>query len=161
MSTLSKKLVALFAVIIFSMAMYGCGGGGSSGPAAMPDPEPDPMPMPDPDPTPHTVDLGDLMVAAGEYEVPAGGTLDVGEGETEVTFSCPGDAACMVTVADDGTATSTGGAATAALSAAAMQAIADREEEERMAAVAAATKAAGTKRDGHRCRGSANGSATG
>ena len=33
MSTLSKQLVALFAVIIFSMAMYGCGGGGSSGPA--------------------------------------------------------------------------------------------------------------------------------
>ena len=33
MSTLSKKLVALFAVIIFSMAMYGCGGGGSSGPS--------------------------------------------------------------------------------------------------------------------------------
>ena len=129
MSTLSKKLVALLAVIIFSMAMYGCGGGGgSSGPTAMPDP--DPMPMPDPDPTPHTVDLSDLTVAAGDYEVPAGGTLDVGAGETEVTFSCPGDTACMVTVADDGTATSTGGAATAALSAAAMQAIADRVAEE-------------------------------
>lgn len=91
----------------------------------MPDPEP-------PAPMTHDIDLGMLLtgyttVPAGTYEIDAGESMDVGH----ATFMCPaGGADCSVTVAADGTATSTGGAATATASQAAM----DARDEAQMAA---------------------------
>ena len=116
MSTLSKQLVALFAVIIFSMAMYGCGGGGSSGPSATTTPDPDPMP--DPMPMTHDVTLpSGVATMEGMAEIAAGASGNIGD----ITFTCPaGGDDCSVEVAADGTATSTGGAATAAESQASM-----------------------------------------
>ena len=108
--------------IIFSLVLYGCGGGGSSGPAAPVEPEP---PMP-PAVTP-SVDLMGLDVPADDYMIAAGETMDVGEGESEVTLSCSAAADCSFTVAEDGMATATSGEATAALSEAAKQAIANRQ----------------------------------
>ena len=126
------KLTSILIILLFAFTLAACGGGGSSGPAAPETPTTPETPMV------HEVDLTDLTVAAGTYEVPAGDTLDVGAGDTEVTLSCPGDTACTVTVDEDGMATSTGGEVTAALSAAATQAIADRKAM----AANAATKAA-------------------
>ena len=149
MKSTDKFVLVLVASLFLLIA--GCGGGGSSS-----SPAPEPMTCPDgqtgtppncvtpPDPS---VDLGELSIPAGDYTIDAGMTMDVGEGEEEVTLTCSEAADCAFTVDEDGMATATSGVVTAALSAAAMQAIADREEEERMAAIVAATKAAATKTD--------------
>ena len=132
-----RDVTPVFILVVLSLMLFGCGGGGSSGPTAMPDPDPDPV-------TP-SVDLMDLDVPAGDYTIDAGMTMDVGEGEAEVTLSCSDAADCAFTVDEDGMATATSGVVTAAMSEAAMQAIADREEEERQAKIVADTKAAATK----------------
>ena len=142
MSTLSNKLVAVCLVAAFSMVMYGCGGGGSSSTPEVPT-TPDPTdptdPTDPPAPMTHDVDLSTLLagyntVPAGEHMIDAGMDMDVGD----ATFTCPADGdACTVTVADDGTATSTGGAATAAPSMAAT----DRKAADDAAAMAVITKA--------------------
>ena len=56
-----------------------------------------------------------LMIEAGMFTIQPGGNMDAGD----ATFTCPaGGVPCVVTVADNGTATSVGGAATAMNSAA-------------------------------------------
>ncbi|MCY4642410.1 MAG: hypothetical protein OXC41_06910 [Gammaproteobacteria bacterium] len=89
--------------------------------------------MPEPEEVTPSVELGDLILPANDYTIAAGETMDVGEGETEVTLSCSAAAACSFTVDEDGMATPTTGEVTAALSAAAMQASAAREEAARLA----------------------------
>ena len=141
MSTLSNKLVAVCLVAAFSMVMYGCGGGGSSSTPEVPT-TPDPTdptdPTDPPAPMTHDVDLSTLLagyntVPAGEHMIDAGMDMDVGD----ATFTCPaGGDACTVTVAADGTATSTGGAATAAPSMAATDRKAADDEADRLAEIA-------------------------
>ncbi len=149
MKSTDKFVLVLVASLFLLIA--GCGGGGSS---SSPAPEPEPMTCPDGQtgtppncvtPPGPSVTLGGLDIPAGDYTIDAGETMDVGEGETEVTLTCSAAADCAFTVDEDGMATATSGVVTAALSEAAMQAIADREEEERMAAIVATTKAAATK----------------
>ena len=111
------NLIRLVPVLLVLFVLGACGGGGSSGPAPMTT-DPDPMPT---EPTP-SVDLMGLAVPADDYMIAAGETMDVGEGESEVTLSCSAAADCSFTVAEDGMATATSGEVTAALSEAAMEA---------------------------------------
>ena len=106
MSTISRKLVAISLVAAFSMVMYGCGGGGGS--------SSDPVEPPvEPPPPVNNVDLSKVSTAtlvAGTHDIAAGMSHTVGD----ITFTCAsGGAACALTIAADGTATSTGGVATA------------------------------------------------
>ena len=109
MTKFNKAVWAVFLVTALSLVMYGCGGGGgSSAPApTMPTEPTEPT-----EPMTHDVTLPSGVDAMeGMAEIAAGMSADIGD----ITFSCPaGGEACSVTVADDGTATSTGGAATAA-----------------------------------------------
>ena len=123
---MDMKRFFLYFIVIAALALAGCGGNGGRT-TMMPDPDPEP-----PAPMTHDIDLGMLLtgyttVPAGTYEIDAGESMDVGH----ATFMCPaGGVDCSVTVAADGTATSTGGAATATASQAAM----DAKDEADMAA---------------------------
>ena len=114
---LTRSLLAACSIVALSAVMYGCIHGGD-------DPAPEPMTTPEP-PTPEDVDMSgvdaDAMATAGTYMIDAGGTHTAGD----VTFSCAaGGDACSVTVAADGSATSTGGMVMAATS----QAFMDRAQ---------------------------------
>ncbi len=139
MSTLKResemKLTSILIILLFAFTLAACGGGGGSSRV------PDVDMMPEPEEVTPSVDLMNLAVPVGDYMIAAGETMNVGEGETEVTLSCSAAAACAFTVPADGMPTATTGEVTAALSAAAMQAIADREEAHRLAMEEAAAAA--------------------
>ena len=99
---------------------------------------PDPMP-----PAPATVDMSAVTTDGAGYMAPAAGRLVIVAGMSEtsgdVTFTCAaGGADCEVTIAADGTATSTGGMVTAMDSAAYTTRLADAAEEQRQMDVAMA-----------------------
>ena len=106
---LTRSLLAACSIVALTAVMYGCVHSSD-------DPAPEPMTeMPAPDPV--DVDMSGVddgaMAAAGTYMIAAGGMHTAGD----VTFSCAaGGDACSVTVAADGTASSTGGMVTAATS---------------------------------------------
>ena len=80
------------------------GGGGGGGGGGTPTPTPTPTPMP-------ITGLPDNHTLTSRT-IPAGGTMVIGRGSW-VYISCPaGGADCVITVAADGTATSTGGTPT-------------------------------------------------
>ena len=103
MYTLTRKLTMVCLAVVLSVLAYGCGGGGSSQPALV------------------VTDVNTAMVTtgltpdSGTYPIQPGGTANAGD----VTFACEGST-CEVTVADDGTVTSTGGMVTAMDSASAI-----------------------------------------
>ena len=125
MYTLTRKLSVVCLTVVLSFLVYGCGG--SSKQALITDVSTE------------MVTAG-LTPDAGTYTIQPGGTATAGD----VTFACPEEgSSCEVTVADDGTVTSTGGMATAMTSASAAARLAAIEaarvaEEERDAANAAA-----------------------
>ncbi len=110
----TSPLWALALVAALGMGLSACGGGGGSGtpPTASKPPVAKPMPA--------DVSLADVTPGHGAlvpttHQIAAGETADNGD----VTFSCAdGGADCTVTVANDGTVTSTGGTVTAMDSAA-------------------------------------------
>ena len=134
---MDMKRFFLYAIVIAALALAGCGGNG--GGTAMNGDDGDDM-MPPPPPTPMAIDLTGLLMGfgltaddAGEHEIAADSSMDIGN----ATFSCPaGGMACTVTIAADGTATSTGGQATATPSAAAMMAYEEQKEADEKAALA-------------------------
>ena len=118
MYTLTRKLSVVCLTVVLSFLAYGCGGGSKQ--AVITDVSTD------------MVTAG-LTPDSGTYIIQPGGTATAGD----VTFTCPAEgSSCEVTVADDGTVTSTGGMATAMDSASALARLA--AEEERDAANAAA-----------------------
>ena len=130
------KLTSILITLLFAFILAACGGGGggSSAPTTTP-PDMPTEPTP-PEPVDPMVDLMGLSVPADDYMIAAGGTMNVGEGVSEVTLSCSAAADCEFTVADDGTATPTSGEVTAALSDAAQRLIsnaADKAAAERIA----------------------------
>ena len=120
MMTMNTKLkylpIAAFAAVALSLS--GCGSNGDDSPVASPgDPPTTPTTMPEPTPVavmiPNAMYLdADNMPKAGTVMLSAGASYTSGG----VMFSCPaGEDACEVTVAADGSVTSTGGVATASL----------------------------------------------
>ncbi len=98
----------VFASVLLIIALAGCGGGSKKTTTGGMMPDPDPDPMPDPGtaitglPAGHTLESG--TIAAGASQT----ILAYSKGRS-ATISCPpGGAACVVTVADDGTARATG-----------------------------------------------------
>ena len=138
----NKCVAAFAATAVLALGLYGCGGGGGSTTAIVPDPMPDPMPDPDPDPMPEIVDLTNvspgLMAAAGTVQLAAGQSIV--RGGIEFTCAAGGDD-CTVTIANDGTATSTGGTVNA------MNAMASEFEEERLTASPLASPEASSAAD--------------
>ena len=128
-----RKLTTVAAVAALTLGLAACGGGGSDGPTAAAPPPPATTPDTDTDtdmtPVTVTIDGGMLLSddnspVAGVTTIPAGGSHTSGG----VVFDCAaGGPDCELTVADDGTATSTGGTVTASLTdAATMQVAAAR-----------------------------------
>ena len=110
MFKLNSKLTMACSAAVLALAMTACSSSSDDNPpmaSNVPDAV-DPAP-----PTPVAVDLTALtagyVLVAGTVEVAAGGTFNHGD----VSFTCSGDEACTVVVADDGTCTSTGGTVTA------------------------------------------------
>ena len=102
MYTLTRKLSMVSLAVVLSVLAYGCGGG-SGGQALITDVSTDMV-------------TGGLTPDVGTYTIQPGGTANSGD----VTFACLEEgSSCEVTVADDGTVTSTGGMATAMISASA------------------------------------------
>ena len=144
METRKTPLALTASALAMALMLVGCGGGSSSSTpqptvAAAPAPTPDPMPEPEPEPEPtvHTVSPLDEMPM--DYMAPMASMMTVAAGGTwnpegsDVVFSCPaGGEACDITIAANGTVTSTGGAANAALTMAAAERLG--EEKEMMAA---------------------------
>ena len=119
--TVSTKryLTAFAATAVLGLGLYGCGGGGggpvADGDGMMPG-DGDGLTPGDGDgtTTPMTVDLSSVapgfMAEAGTVTIEAGQSEDHGD----VAFACAaGDDDCTVTIASDGTVTSTGGMVTA------------------------------------------------
>ena len=103
MYTLTRKLSVVCLTVVLSFLVYGCGGS-SSKQALITDVSTD------------MVTAG-LTPDSGTYPIHPGGTANAGD----VTFRCPKEGpSCEVTVADDGSVTSTGGMATAMDSASAL-----------------------------------------
>ena len=100
MYTLTRRLSVVCLTVVLSLLVYGCGG--SSKQALI------------------TTDvitdmvMGDLTPDVGTYTIQPDGTANAGD----VAFGCEGEP-CIVTVADDGSVTSTGGMVTAMISASA------------------------------------------
>ena len=128
-----NKLTALAAVVALSGGLAACGGGGGST-TMMPDPMP---------PAPAAVDMSMVTTDDAGYMAPAAGRLVIVAGMSEtsgdVTFACSaGGDDCEVTIAADGTATSTGGMVTAMDSSAYTMRLAEAAEAQRVMDVAMA-----------------------
>ena len=95
MYTLTRKLTMVCLAMVLSVLAYGCGGGSSQPALVVTEVNTD------------TVTTG-LTPDSGTYPIQPGGTANAGD----VAFACEGSP-CEVTVADDGTVTSTGGMVTA------------------------------------------------
>ena len=126
---LTRSLLAACSIVALTAVMYGCvHDGGSDAPTTggdtmMPEPEPEPEPTPVAVTVPDAMYLDDAnMPMAGMTTIAAGGSHTSGG----VMFSCAaGGDACELTIADDGSVTSTGGDVTAMLTEAAMEQVAD------------------------------------
>ena len=144
--TSRTKLWALSAgALALSLALAGCGGGGGSSTSTSGGPSTT-MPTGGQQPAPTTVALTEVTTDDEGYMAPEAGTIEIEAGMSAtsgtVTFMCAaGGDDCTVTVADDGTVTSTGGTVTAMNSEAFQTALATAAAAE----VAATTKAAETK----------------
>ena len=121
---LTRSLLAACSIVALSAVMYGCvhSGGDDSATVDPPVTVDPPEPM---EPTPVAVSMpadsmyleAANMPMAGTHSISADGTVTSGG----VVFSCAaGGDACMLTIAADGTTSSTGGMVTAALTEAAM-----------------------------------------
>ena len=126
-----KNLMTVCAAVVLAFGLAACGSSSDddSADATPPVVTPDPMP---PAPTPVAVEVADFMYLSGD-QVPMAGTHDIAAGMTAtsggVTYLCAeGGDDCMVTVAEDGSATSTGGTATASLTAAGMMQVTDAKD---------------------------------
>ena len=138
METRKTPLALTASALAMALMLVGCGGGSSS---STPQPTvaaatgngnggekeevqaPTPTPVTLPTDTQRPTDYMPPM--AGMMKVAAGGTWNPKDSDgmaSDIVFSCPaGGEACDITVAADGTVTSTGGAATAALTMAAAE----------------------------------------
>ena len=133
----TTKHWAMAAMAAAALALAGCGGGGSSSSGGMQAP------------TPERVSLASVTMDGEGYMAPAATgddpiTIEAGASRTSgsVTFMCAaGGEDCTVTVADNGTVTSTGGMVTAMNSSTYQTAL----NTAAAAMVEATTKAAGTK----------------
>ncbi len=133
----TTKHWAMAAMAAAALALAGCGGGGSSSSGGMQAP------------TPERVSLASVTMDGEGYMAPAATgddpiTIEAGASRTSgsVTFMCAaGGEDCTVTVADNGTVTSTGGMVTAMNSSTYQTAL----NTAAAAMVAATNKAAGTK----------------
>ena len=126
-----RKLTTAAAVAALAFGLAACGGGSDEPTASAPPPAMPPDPMP-PAPTPVAVTVTDAMYLDAE-NMPMAGSMTIAAGETHtsggVTFLCAeGGEDCVVTVADDGSVTATGGMVTASLTAAAMMQVAEAKE---------------------------------
>ena len=133
MKSLIPRMMTAVSIVTLALTVNGCGGGSSRTPAA-------------PAPTPVTVSMamvteggaGYMAPQAGQFTIAAGGTMTRGS----VTFTCAaGGEGCMVTVAADGTVTSTGGMVTAMNSAAYQAALDNAMKTADAAALDASTTA--------------------
>ena len=139
-----RKLTTAAAVAALTLGLAACGGGGSDGPTASAPPPPatTPDPMP-PAPTPVAVTVPDAMYLDAA-NMPDGRVHDDRGGhdghQRRGSLSCAPRAArdCVVTVADDGSVTATGGMVTASLTAAAMTQVAEAKDAKKIADDAAA-----------------------
>ena len=115
---LTRSLLAACSIVALSVVLSGCLHSSDD-----PAPEP-PTTTPDPEPEPETIMLPDDIPAGDDFALTAGEmTIAAGASTANggVSFSCAaGGEDCVVTVAADGSATSTGGSVTAMLTAAAM-----------------------------------------
>ena len=136
-----KHLIRACLAAVFAIGLTACSS--SNDQAGMEPPiEPDPMPTEPTTPPTANVMIPDQMYLNAD-NMPMAGTLSIMAGGTStsggVIFSCPaGGMNCEVTIAADGSATSTGGAATAALSDDAMMQVAQAKKAAQDAADAAA-----------------------
>ena len=115
MFKLNSKLTMACSAAVLALAMAACSSSSDDDPPVASIDEMTPLPVVEPTPpTPVAVDLAAVtvgyVIAAGVVEVASGGTVNHGD----VSFTCSGDEACTVTVADDGTVTSIGGTVAAA-----------------------------------------------
>ena len=102
MKSLIPRMMTAVSTVTLALAVSGCGGGSSGDTPAAPVTVSMAMVTED--------GAGYTAPQAGEFMIAAGGTMTSGS----VTFTCAaGGADCMVTVAADGTVTSTGGMVTA------------------------------------------------
>ena len=131
-----RNLITLCFAAVFALGLAACGGGSDGPTMTTPDPvEPTPKPT-------AMVTIPDAMYL-DEDNAPMAGTTMISAGEMAtnngVIFMCPADGDdCEVTVAADGSVTSTGGEATASLSADAMVQVAQAKKAAEDAAAAAA-----------------------
>ena len=131
--TITSPFFALAMVAALGMGLAGCGSGSSDDTAEMQVTEPEPTPTPEPKPTPEPVDVADLAYL-DEDNTPKAGTLEIAAGTMEtsggVTYVCTeGGDDCTVTIAEDGTATATGGTVTTLLTADAMEQVMAAKDE--------------------------------
>ena len=127
-----RKLTTVAAVAALAFGLAACGGGGSSPTTDNQDQDQQDDMMP-PAPTPVAVTVPDAMYLDEDNAPMAGPPMMIAAGGTEtsggVTFLCAaGGEACVVTVADDGSVSATGGTVTASLTAAAMTQVAAAKE---------------------------------
>ncbi len=101
------SLPFVLATVLVSAALAGCGGGGKT---TVPPPPPPPSPIP------VTGLPEDRTLTPGDTTIPAGESRQVGEEDgKKIVASCPaGGEDCVLTVAADGTAQSSGGTPTLA-----------------------------------------------
>ena len=120
MKSLIPRMMTAVSTVALALAASGCGGSSSRTPAP-------------PAPTPMAVSLTMVTVDGAGYMAPEAGDLTIAAGASmdsgSVTFRCAaGGGACMVTVAADGTVTSTGGMVTAMNSTAYQAALDDAKQ---------------------------------
>ena len=123
---LTRSLLAACSIVALSAVMYGCVHNGGDDKATVDPPEPmEPTPVAVSMPADSMYLEAANMPMAGTHSISADGTVTSGG----VVFSCAaGGDACMLTIAADGTASSTGGMVTAALTEAAMMQVAQAKK---------------------------------
>ena len=122
-----RKLTTVAAVAALTLGLAACGGGGSDGPTASAPPATTPPPTTTEPTTPMSEVVSLPANTPAGHGPMAGDTATIAAGGTHtsggIEFTCADDGeACVVTVADDGTVSSTGGTVTAALTDAAQMA---------------------------------------
>ena len=126
-----RNLMTVGCAAVLALGLAACGSSDNNTAEAPMTTEPTPTPMPM-EPTPVAVAVADFMYLdednmpmAGMHEIAAGMTATSGG----VTYLCAeGGDDCTVTIADDGSATSTGGMVSASLTAAAAMQVTEAKE---------------------------------
>ena len=149
-----KNLMNACLAAVLALGLAACGGSSSDTATAPPTTAPEPpaptMPEPEPEPTPVAVTIPDATYLDAD-NTPMAGTFMLQAGMTAtrggVTFLCAaGGDDCEVTIADDGSATATGGTVTASLTATAMTQVANAKDAKADEMVAARDRIIGEDR---------------